>query len=192
MLAERKLTLALPDAISDEAFYRLCRANQNLRIERNAKGEIEIMAGTGGKTAIIEAEIGRQLSEWNRQKRLGKTFGASGGFKLKNGSIRLADAAWMSNERWNALSPEEQARFVPAPDFVVEIRSPSDSLSDLQEKMREWIQNGARLAWLVNPQDETVFIYRENGDVAIVKGFDQTLSGDDVLPDFQLSLSDLK
>lgn len=192
MFIHNKYVLSFPDKMTDDQFFRFCESNQNLRIERNEKGDIEIMAGTGGKTGMQEAEIGRQLGNWNSQTKLGVSFSPSTAFVLKSGAIRLGDAAWMSLERWNALTSAEQDKFIPVPDFVIELRSPSDSLSDLQEKMEKWIQSGVKLAWLINPEDETTYIYRENGERLIVKGLDKTLSGEDVLIGFELDLKELK
>lgn len=186
------MVIAFPEAMSDEMFYRFCRANPDLRMELNPKGEVEIMAGTGGKTGILENEITFQLTAWNRRAKLGKAFSPSTGFKLKSGSVRLADGAWMRLERWTALSKEEQEKFVPAPDFIVEVRSPSDELSALKEKMEEWLSSGVRLGWLIDPESETTYIYRQNGERLIVKGFDKTLSGEDILPNFELNLNELK
>ena len=189
---ENKLVLAFPDAMNADAFYRFSRANPNLRMELNSNGEVEIMAGTGGKTGIIENEIAFQLTAWNRRSGLGKAFSPSTGFRLKNGSVRLSDGAWMRLDRWNALSPDDQQRFPPAPDFVVEVRSPSDDLNALKSKMDEWMQNGVALAWLIDPDAQTAYIYRQNGERLIVKGFHHSLSGEDVLPEFELRLGDLR
>ncbi|MCS6989285.1 MAG: Uma2 family endonuclease, partial [Chloroherpetonaceae bacterium] len=111
MLTENRLVIAFPDAMNADAFYRFSRANPNLRMELNSNGEVEIMAGTGGKTGIIESEINGQLRDWNRRSGLGKAFSPSTGFRLKNGSVRLSDGAWMRLDRWNALSPDDQERF---------------------------------------------------------------------------------
>lgn len=192
MLVENKLVLAFPEAMNDEAFYAFCRANPDVRMELNPKGEVEIMAGTGGKTGLIENLINRRIGNWNEQTGLGVSFSPSTGFKLRNGAVRLADGAWMHRDRWNALRPDEQDRFVPAPDFIVEVRSPSDDLASLKDKMQEWLHSGVRLAWLIDPETETAYIYRQNSEPLVVKGFDKTLSGEDVLLGFELNLEELK
>jgi Uma2 family endonuclease len=187
-----KFTLSFPDKMTDDQFFRFCASNQNLKIERNENGEIEIMAPSGGTSGMQEAEIVIQLGVWNKRMKLGMTFSPSAGFSLPSGAVRHADAAWMSNERWNALTAKQQEKFIPAPDFVIELRSPSDTLSELQAKMKRWIDNGVRLAWLIDPIEEKTYIYRKNKKPVVVKGFDKTLSGEKVLPDFTFELKELK
>lgn len=174
--------------LSDEQFYRLCQVNQNWQLERTAKGELVIMSPVGGVSGNREADLITDLNPWNRQTQLGKVFSSATIFRLPNGGDRSPDAAWVSNERWSALTPEEQAGFPPiCPDFVIELRSRTDSLQPLQEKMQEYLDSGLRLGWLINPQAQQVEIYRSNQTVEIVQ-LPVSLSGEDVLPGFVLSL----
>jgi Uma2 family endonuclease len=181
-------TLELEDDMDDVAFYRFCRRNDHLRFERNPDGTILIMPNTGGKTGIRNTKIVSRLDMWS-ESHDGKVFDSSTAFKLPNFATRSPDAAWVSDERWNQLNDEEQERFPPiAPDFVVELMSASDQLKKAQEKMLEYIENGVRLGWLIQPSSETVFIYRADGTISKVSTFDQTLSGEDVLPNFEFPL----
>ncbi|MEB3336497.1 MAG: Uma2 family endonuclease [Leptolyngbyaceae bacterium] len=149
--------------LSDEQFYQLCRNHRDLKFERTAQGELVIVAPVGGEGGGREADLIGDLVYWNRQTQLGKVFSSSTCFKLPNGADRSPDAAWITLERWNQLSPEQQKRFPPiCPDFVIELRSESDALEPLQQKMQEYIRGGARLGWLVNPQKRQVEIYRVN------------------------------
>ena len=181
-------TLELEGDMDDVAFYRFCRRNDHLRFERNPDGTILIMPNTGGKTGIRNTKIVSRLDMWS-ESHDGKVFDSSTAFKLPNFATRSPDAAWVSDERWNQLSDEEQERFPPiAPDFVVELMSASDHLKKAQEKMLEYIENGVRLGWLIQPSSETVFIYRVDGTISKVTTFDQTLSGEEVLPHFEFPL----
>lgn len=181
-------TLELEDDMDDVAFYRFCRRNDHLRFERNPDGAILIMPNTGGKTGIRNTKIVSHLDMWS-ESHDGKVFDSSTAFKLPNFATRSPDAAWVSDERWNQLSDEEQERFPPiAPDFVVELMSASYHLKKAQEKMLEYIENSVRLGWLIQPSSETVFIYRADGTISKVTTFDQTLSGEDVLPHFEFPL----
>lgn len=175
--------------ITDEQFYQLCLANRDLKLERTTKGDLIIMPPTGGGTSKRNSEINLDLGLWNRQTQLGVTFDSSGGFKLPNGADRSPDAAWIPLEKWESLTPEQQEKFPPiCPDFVLELRSPTDPLKPLQEKMQEYIDNGTRLGWLINRQDRQVEIYRQGRDKEILDN-PTTLSGEDVLLGFVLNLS---
>ncbi len=174
--------------LTDEQFYQLCQHNEHLRLERNATGELMIMPPTGGETSNCNAGLIARLWIWNQDTQLGKVFDSSGGFKLPNGADRSPDAAWIPLDKWNALTPEERSQFLPlSPDFVVELMSPSDSLTLTRDKMTEYIDNGTRLGWLINRQNQTVEIYRPNREVEILKN-PTTLSGEAVLPGFILNL----
>jgi Uma2 family endonuclease len=128
------------------------------------------------------------LGYWNRQNNLGKAFDSSTGFKLPNGATRSPDVSWIKIERWNALTPEQRKRFLPlCPDFVIELVSESDDLTDTQAKMREYIANGLRLGWLINPKNKQVEIYHQNQEIEILQS-PLSLSGEDVLPGFILDL----
>ena len=176
--------------LTDEQFFELCSANRDMRFERSADGELIIMAPTGWGTGNKNAELGVDLGIWNRQARLGKVFDSSTGFKLPNGSDRSPDASWVSQDRLEALNPDP-AKFLPlAPDFVAELRSQSDTLKPLQTKMQEYIDNGVRLGWLIDPKNQRVEIYRLGQEVEILES-PVSLSGEEVLPGFSLNLSPL-
>ncbi|NMF85407.1 Uma2 family endonuclease [Nodosilinea sp. P-1105] len=185
------VTLEPVGALTDEAFYQLCQANPDIKFERSAQGELIIMAPTGGESGRRNADITIELGLWNRQTQLGYVFDSSTCFKLPNGAERSPDAAWIEASRWQALSPEDREKFPPiAPDFVIELRSLSDSLARLQAKMAEYRDNGVRLGWLINPQDQQVEIYRPGQDVEILNA-PAELRGDPVLLGFSLPLTSI-
>ncbi len=172
-----------------EAFARLCAANPEVRLERSAQGELVIMAPTGGETGSINSGLNAQLWVWNAQGRWGVVFDSSTGFALPDGAIRSPDLAWIPLARWQALTPEERRGFVPlCPDFVVELLSPTDSWSQTQAKMQEYLENGCRLGWLMDPQGRRVAIYRPQ-QAPLIQSEPQTLSGEAVLPGFALDLT---
>lgn len=174
--------------LTDEQFYQLCQNNRDLRLERTATGELVIMPPTGGSTGNRNIKITAQLENWSSQTDLGLAFDSSTGFRLPNGADRSPDAAWVLRERWEALTSEQQTQFVPlCPDFVVELRSATDSLTTLQNKMQEYMENGARLGWLIDPQTQQVEVYRAGQPKEILQN-PETLSGEDVLPGFVLNL----
>ncbi len=184
-----KLALGIP--MTDDQFWQLCQNHPDLRFERTAHGELIIMSPTGGSTGNRNSGLNFQLYGWNRETKLGKTFDSSTGFKLPNGADRSPDASWVAIDRWDALTLDQQTRFVPlCPDFVMELRSPSDSLTDLQAKMQEYIDNGARLGWLLDPQRQVVEIYRP-GQAIEVQHAPGSLFGEDVLPGFVLDLAEI-
>jgi Uma2 family endonuclease len=171
---------------TDEQFVQLCRDNRDLRFERNANGDIIIMPPTGGETGHRNARIIQQLLNWTDTSNLGIAFDSSTGFKLPNGADRSPDAAWIPWERWRAIAPEQRQQFLPlCPDFIVELRSPSDRLDTIREKMQEYLENGMRLGWLIDPISQTVEIYRSRAEVEQLQ-CPETLSGEDVLPGFIL------
>ncbi|MEH2214692.1 Uma2 family endonuclease [Nostoc sp.] len=184
------LTLKLDTVhLSDEQFYHLCQNNRELKFERTAKGELIIMSPVGGESGNREADLIIDLGIWDRQTGLGFTFSSYTIFKLPNGADRSPDAAWIQRERWQALTPEQRRKFPPiAPDFVIELRSATDDLEILRSKMQEYMDAGVQLAWLINPQQQQVEIYRQKQDVE-VQNLPTQLSGEDVLPGFSLSLS---
>ncbi|MBW4486956.1 MAG: Uma2 family endonuclease [Trichocoleus desertorum ATA4-8-CV12] len=183
-----KLNLSPILELTDEQFAQLCQANRDLRLERTATGELIIMPPAGGKTGRRNLNFSYQLGAWNYQNELGVAFDSSTGFRLPKGGDRSPDAAWVLTDRWEALSEEDQEGFVPlCPDFVVELRSKTDSLATLQAKMREYQDNGARLGWLLDPQRQQVEIYRLGQPVETLDN-PETLSGEDVLPGFLLTL----
>ena len=188
------LTLNIPPAVNltDEQFYQLCIANEPCQLELTQTGELIIMPPTGGESGIRNSDITTDLNIWNRQTKLGKVFDSSTEFKLPSGAYRCPDAAWVKLARWDALSQEEKKRFPPlCPDFVVELRSETDSLEKLRTKMREYENNGVLLGWLIDPQTPLVEIYRYGKDVEVLNfDFDNPpkLSGEDILPGFILDL----
>ncbi|MGD1701113.1 Uma2 family endonuclease [Dapis sp. BLCC M229] len=174
--------------MTDEQFFQLCQKNRDLRFERNTKGDLIIMSPTGGETSRSNFEIYIDLGSWNRRTKLGVAFDSSGGFKLPNGATRSPDASWITMEKWNNLTPEERTKFLPlCPDFLIELMSPSDSLSETREKMQEYLENGMRLGWLINRQNRQVEVYRVGKEVEILDA-PQTLFGEDVLPGFVLDM----
>ena len=177
--------------LTDEQFFQLCQENENIRLERTAKGELIIMSPAGGETSNSNAGLTAQIWIWNQRNKLGKVFDSSGGFKLPNGANRAPDASWVKLERWDALTPEQQKKFPPiCPDFVVELMSPSDSLKETQDKMKEYRDNGARLGWLINRKSRQVEIYRPHQEVEVLES-PTTVSGEDVLPRFTLNLESI-
>ncbi|MEG3848994.1 Uma2 family endonuclease [Microcoleus sp. herbarium19] len=189
------LTLNVPTAvgITDEQFYQLSLANEEWRFELTAEGELIVMSPTGGESGIRNSDMNLDLGSWNRQTQLGKVFDSSTVFRLPNGAKRSPDASWVLRERWEALSIEDKRKFPPlCPDFVMELRSQTDSLEKLRLKMLDYRANGCRLGWLIDPQTPLVEIYRLDRDVETINfSFDQppTLSGEDVLPGFLLDLT---
>ncbi|MDJ0554395.1 MAG: Uma2 family endonuclease [Microcoleaceae cyanobacterium MO_207.B10] len=175
--------------LTDEQFWQICQENDDLRFERSATGELIIMSPTGGNTGKRNVKITTQLDIWNSQNNLGEVFDSNTGFILPNGSQRAPDASWLSREKWDALTPEEQDKFLPlCPDFVVELMSPTDTLEKTRAKMREYIENGAKLGWLINRKKRQLEIYRPEQDVEILEN-PQTISGENILPGFVLDLT---
>ncbi len=174
--------------LTDDQFYHLCRQNEALRFEMTAKGELIVMTPVGGKSGNREISIGAKVWMWNEATGLGMVFSSSTIFRLPNGAKRSPDVAWVERSRWDALTPEEQEQFPPiTPDFVIELRSRSDSLQTLRDKMQEYIANGAQLGWLINPQDQQVEIY-ERGQAVVTAALPAQLLGGTVLPGFTLAL----
>lgn len=173
---------------SDEQFLEICQANRDLRLEKTATGELIIMPPTGGETGKQNSGINAQLWLWNQQKKLGEVFDSSTGFKLPNGSYRAPDAAWIPQEKWNQLTLEQRKKLLPlCPDFAIELRSPSDNLQKIQNKMQEYLDNGMRLGWLIDSKGKQVEIYRQ-GEQKEVLDKPKSLSGENILPDFLLDL----
>jgi Uma2 family endonuclease len=187
------LSIELPKAIglyvTQEQFTALAAANRDLRLERSAKGELIVNPPTGWETGRRNRSLTGQLDRWYEENEdLGEAFDSSTGFILPNGATRSPDASWVSRERWQALTPEQKGTFAHiCPDFVVELRSSSDTLKSGQDKMREYIDNGAILGWLIDPQQRRVEIYRAGKDVEVL-GNPAELSGEAVLPGFVLNL----
>jgi Uma2 family endonuclease len=175
--------------LNDDEFYELCQKNPHLKLEKNPDGTVIIMPNTGGNTGKRNTEINTELNLYRRNKQSGNVFDSSTAFIFPNGATRSPDVAWVSDELWNTLTDEEQDKFPKiSPEFVVELMSPSDKLRDAKFKMLEYIENGVLLAWLINPSDEEIHIYRADGTISKVNGFENTLSGENILPDFEFNL----
>jgi Uma2 family endonuclease len=178
-------------SLSDEQFYELCRANSELRIERTAEGEIEIMPPTGTKTGRRNSKLNQELANWAEADGNGYVFDSSTAFKLPNGAVRSPDASWIRRERYDALTPEEQDKFSPiCPDFVVELRSPTDTVEKLQAKMEEYIANGAQLGWLIDPFERRVYVYRPQAQAEALDD-PEAVSGEPLLKGFVLNLQEI-
>jgi Uma2 family endonuclease len=172
--------------LTDEQFQQLCTANPDLRIEVSPNGELIIMPPAFGETSYQNSDLNTQLGIWNRKYKLGKLFDSSGGYSLAKGFKPSPDVSWIANERLVGISLKQ---FIPiSPDFVIELRSTSDRLSIVQEKMRAYRENGVRLGWLINPQAKQVEVYRLEQDLEVLDAPTQ-LSGEDVLPNFRLDLT---
>ena len=187
------LFLALPPVVhlDDDQFYELCRLNSELRIERAAGGGLSIMPPAGGDTSRRNAEIVRQLANWAGRNGAGTCFDSSCGFVLPNGAIRSPDAAWVLRKRLNTLTERQRSRFLPlCPDFVMELRSPIDSLQVLQNKMREYMENGTGLGWLIDPLRGEIFDYRPDGSVECLH-VPEHLSADPPMARFRLQLHEI-
>ena len=176
-------------ALSENQFFTLCQQNPDLKIERSGQGELIIMPPTGGETGRKNATLIARLVMWNETDNLGVVFDSSTCFRLPKGGDRSPDVSWLKKERWDSLTPEQQRKFPPlCPDFVLELLSPSDNLSFTQAKMQEYQANGVQLAWLLNPQDQQVEIYRLGCPVEILFR-PRELSGENVLPNFVLNIA---
>ncbi len=188
-----KLAFQLPAQLqwSEDEFFAFCEANSELRIEQEPNGNIILMAPTGGTTGNVNSGLTARLWLWNDDSKLGYTFDSSTGFRLENGAMRSPDAAWVEKSRYEALTEEQKAKFLPlAPDFIIGLRSSSDPLVPLQKKMLEWIENGVRLAWLIDPKSRNASVYRADGSIKIVEAGDAPhiiLNGEGVLPSFELT-----
>ena len=185
------LTVSLPAIapMTRDEFYAFCLANRDLRIERTATGDVVIMAPAFSDTGNRNFNLAAHLWVWTEKDGTGLGFDSSSGFTLPNGATRSPDAAWIQAERWNALAEAEKASFAPiCPDFVIELRSASDTLIGLKNKMQEYIENGVLLAWLIDRKNRTVYIYRPNREPEIWENPDR-VSGDPELPGFSLPMA---
>jgi Uma2 family endonuclease len=177
--------------LTDEQFFELCSANRDLRFERSADGELIIMAPVTGRSGYRNIKLSQQLANWVDTNDLGIGFDSSTGFKLPHGADRSPDASWVRRERLEALTEEQKDSFLPlAPDFVVELRSKTDLLKTVQAKMQEYMDNGVRLGWLIDPKSRRVEIYRPGQEVEVLES-PVSLSGESVLPGFRLDLDPL-
>ncbi len=174
--------------LNDAQFYHLCQINQDLRLELTATGELILNPPTGGETGEYNSGLNADFVFWNRKAKFGKVFDSSTGFKLPNGATRSPDVAWVQTEPWQQLTPEQRQGFPPiAPDFVLELMSPSDSLKEAQDKMKEYLDNGVALGWLINRKEGFVEIYRPQQAVERIQ-LPTVLRGEDVLKGFELEL----
>jgi len=177
--------------ITEDQFFALCQLNCDLRLERNAEGDIIVMPPTGGETGIRNSEINRQLANWTKQDARGAVFDYSTGFKLPNGADRSPDAAWIQKSRLVVLTQEEKEKFLPlCPDFVIELLSPSDDWEEIQAKLDEYIENGARLGWLLDPKSRRIYVYRSGKRVIVMENAEE-ISGEPELPGFVLNLREI-
>lgn len=175
--------------MDERQFFEFCQLNGNLRIERTAEGDLEIMPPAGWESSNQNATLTHLITAWALKDGTGAVSDSSGGFILPNGATRAPDAAWVRKSRLQTLTAEQKRRFLPlCPDFAIELRSPSDSLAVLQEKMREYIDNGTALGWLLDAPNKQVYVYRPNAEVERLDR-PTTLSGEPELPGFVLDLS---
>ncbi len=175
--------------MTGEQFLRLCADNGGLRMELTAERKLIIMPPAGLTTSRRNSRVNQQLANWADADGSGIVFDSNGGFTLADGAVRAPDASWVLLSKWNTLTATEQDKFAPiCPDFVIELRSPSDSLADVQDKMAEYLANGVRLGWLIDPQNRRVYVYRPGQPVDILEEPD-AVSGDPVLPGFVLDLT---
>ncbi len=180
-----------PGGLTDEEFFAFCVANKELRIERNNKREILIMPPSGSETSSFNAGLVIRIGIWNYQTNLGIVFESSGGFTLPNDAVRAPDVAWISKDRWETIPEANRKKFARiCPDFVAEIKSPSDSVWDLKNKMREWVENGCRLGWLIDPEAGQVYVYTpaQPDPPALPLG---RVDGAGVLPGLEIDLNEI-
>lgn len=191
MTAQTLNLSSLVGKISDRHLELLSRDNPDARLEIDSHGHLIFMSPTGTETGDRNGELFFQIKLWNKQNKLGKVFDSSTGFKLSNNAVRSPDVSWITLAKWNSLTPQQRRKIASLnPDFVLELMSPSDNLDELQNKMKEYINCGVRLGWLINPDDRQVEIYRQVKDREILYN-PRTLSGEDVMPNLVVSLGDI-
>jgi Uma2 family endonuclease len=184
------ITFKSEGVMTDQEFFRFCQMNDTMEFERDAQHNIILISPTGSFTGGFNSKILIELGIWNKVAVTGEIFDSSTGFMLPNGAVRSPDVSWIKNERWNLLTQDQKEQFAPiCPDFVIEIRSKSDGLTYLQDKMKEFIENGVQLGWLIDRFENNVYIYREDKTIEIIETLETTLSGEDVLPGFVLNLA---
>lgn len=180
---------AIADQVSADKLLQLSRDNPEVKFETNHEGHLLIMPPTGSNSGRKNSSLLAQVWNWNHNYQLGEVFDSSTGFILANGAVRSPDVSWIELSRWNELTPEQQERFAPIdPDFVIELRSPTDRLAELQQKMEEYLSCGVRLGWLINPEDKQVEVYRQGQDKEVLNN-PQVLFGERVLPELSLDLA---
>ena len=177
--------------LTDDRLLELSSLNQDLRMERNAEGELIVMPPTGTETGDRNSEINMQLRLWAKQDGTGTAFDSSAGFTLSNGAVRSPDASWVEHSRLEALADEQRRKFAPlCPDFIIELRSPTDRLRIVQDKMQEYLDNGMKLGWLIDPEQKRVYVYRPRSPVQELEAPEKVF-GDPVLPGFVLNLREV-
>jgi Uma2 family endonuclease len=177
--------------MSDEEFYNFCQQQEGVRLERNSNRELIIMAPSTLDSASADLEIGSQIRNWNlKTGQKGKAFGSAAGFTLPNGAVRSPDAGWISNERFKTSGYSGEGFIKACPEFVVEVKSPSDTLMELEEKMQEYLENGSLLGWIVDPKSKQIYIFKSNNQ-RVIKNFDEEITGENVLGGFTLDTSTL-
>ena len=182
---------AFVSQISDRQLEKLSRENPETRFETTKEGKLIIMSPTGSASGKFNMSLAFQVELWNRRTKLGVTFDSSTGFKLSNGAIKSPDVSWIELSRWNSLSDKQQRKFAPIdPDFIIELISPTDDITELQQKMLEYIECGVELGWLIDPDEKQVEIYRHNRDTEVLVN-PSSLSGDDVLPGLIVDLQEI-
>ena len=188
------LKIEMPRSLmSDEEFFEFCTLNKDWQVERSKTGQILIMPPTLIETSFDNSELVRQLANWNFKNKSGRVSESNGGYILPDTSMKAPDAAWISNERFTQRYNADKKTFpYVCPEFIIELMSDSDTLKSSSKRMEDWIENGCLMAWLINPKTEKVYVYREEGLVHIIEGFDKIVSGEDVLPNFELVLKYLK
>ena len=178
---------------SDEEFFRFCQENDLMRVERTTNQEIIIMPPAGFESSSASMSVGGLLFLWYYQRKIGRLLDSSVGYTLPDGAVLSPDASWVSPERLATVSTAELRVFPRlCPNFIVEVKSPSDRIKTLQAKMQQWLDNGVQLGFLLDTQAETAYVYRPGQPVETVQGFDHELSGEPVLPGFQLDLRELR
>lgn len=185
------VTFIVGDIMSEDEFFRFCQMNDTLSFERDSEGNIILMSPAGSLSDNLSSKILIALGIWlDQHDNPGMVFGSSAGFTLPNGAVRSPDVAWINSKSWDALSEAEQERFAPiCPDFVVEVRSKTDSIIYLQNKMQEYMANGCRLGWLIDKYVRKVYIYEPGNPIIEHSGLDIQLSGEPVFPGFKLDLA---
>ena len=182
-------TIVPSKPMDDDALLEFCAVNEVYRIERMSSGALKIMSPAGSETGSTNAEISRQLANWSRADGRSLTFDSSAGFSLQDGSVLNPDASWMERTKWECLPADQRERFAPVcPTFVIELRSPSDSRKELERKMELWIANGAEVAWLIDPKERSVAIYR-TGDGVETRFDPSTVQGSGPIAGFELVMS---
>ena len=177
--------------LSDDDFFDFCRENRDMRIEMDKNGNLEIMAPTGTETGVKNLNLTMELGNWSKKDGTGQAFDSSTGFRLPNGAIRSPDLSWMTLKKWNAIPKTKRKKFAPVcPDFVVELRSETDTLAKLQSKIEEYLENGASLGWLIDTGKRKVYVYRPNTEIEVLNN-PKEVSGGELLKGFTLKMKEI-